>query len=272
MNTVTPQFLLTVNKIKFNTGPFTQMTITILIAILLISLLGRLFFGKKATLTHAVSSALGITSVYVLFAILVGLNGSLGFLLDPLPFVSVSGSTLYVFPIFKTSFKLLCSELFSMLVLALAMNLIETWLPKGKKFYTWILLRMLSVILALVAHYLVHLLLVRFLPASFTEISSTAMIILVLLALLLGSLKILIAGALAFINPLLALLYSFFFVNLIGRQFTRAILTTVMLSALVWAMNHYGMTAIALGVGSLAVYLPALAILLIIWFIAGRLL
>ena len=59
---------------------------------LIASLLGRIVFGKRTNLNHAISSAMGILLIYVVSIVIYTLNPSgLSRFLSPLPFVQFSG-------------------------------------------------------------------------------------------------------------------------------------------------------------------------------------
>ena len=90
--------------------------------------------------------------------------------------------------------------------------------------------------------------------------------------LLLGVLKIVLGLVLATVNPIIAGLYAFFFSHRIGKMLSRAVLTTVILSALVLVLEHVGLTAISISSAVLAAYIPLLILLLVLWYILSHLL
>ena len=98
------------------------------------------------------------------------------------------------------------------------------------------------------------------------------LIILLLSALLLGALKLLVGGLLAFINPLLAVLYTFFFSNVVGKQLSKAILTTALLTGLVCLLNYLQIGSICIASAALLAYVPLLIIALVLWYVIGHIL
>jgi hypothetical protein len=109
-------------------------------------------------------------------------------------------------------------------------------------------------------------------PTGLAEFAPTILVIVLMAALALGALKLLVGGALAFINPLLAVLYTFFFSNIVGKQLSKAILTTLLLTALVCLLNYLEIGAVYIASAALAAYLPLLIIVLVLWYVVGHLL
>ena len=87
-----------------------------------------------------------------------------------------------------------------------------------------------------------------------------------------GALKLLVGGLLAFINPVLALLYTFFFANVVGKQLSKAILTTTLLTALVCLLNYLQIGAVFIAGAALLAYIPLLLIVLVLWYVIGHIL
>lgn len=255
----------------FDMDRFTQFAVSVLVVTLLVSLLGRLFFGKKATLTHAVSSAIAILGIYIVNIVIISTNSKLNFLLSPLPFISISGEYLHIFNVLNADLNAICTEVVNMVILAFLMNLLESLLPKGKKLLTWYAFRFLSVILAICLHYVANLLLGVLVPDGFAEIAPTVLIAVLIAALALGVLKIFVGGVLTVIDPLLGILYTFFFTNLVGRQLNRAVITAGILTGIVCLLNYLGIASVFIATGALIAYIPFLLIMLVLWYIVGHL-
>lgn len=265
-------FIESVTPDGFNAPRYLEFLAILLIGFLAISLIGRAIFGKRSTLNCAVSSAIGILCIYVINVVIYSTGAKLEAFLSPLPFVSISGDYLVLFPILSADFNAICTQVLDMVILAFLMNLLHGWLPKGKKILSWYFFRFLSVVLAICLQYIVNLLLAAVVPAGFADIAPVILLMLLLASLALGALKLLVGGALAFINPLLAILYTFFFSNIVGKQLSKAILTTVLLTGLVCLLNYLGITVVYIATAALAAYLPLLVIALILWYVIGHLL
>ena len=265
-------FIGSITPENFDPAKYLQFILVLVVGVMLVSILGRFVFGKRSTLNHAVSSAIAILCIYVVNVVVYSTGAKLEIILSPLPFVSIQGDYLVLFNVLGSEFNDICIHVLDMVILAFLMNLLDSWLPKGKKLLSWYFFRFLSVVLAICLQYVVNLLLSVIVPAGFAEIAPTILLIVLLAALALGALKLLVGGALAFVNPLLAILYTFFFSNIVGKQLSKAILTTLLLTALVCLLNYLEIGAVYIATAALAAYLPLLIIVLVLWYVVGHLL
>lgn len=265
-------FIESITPVGFHAQQFIQFTLVVALGILALSILGRLIFGVRSNMNHAVSSALAILCMYVVNIVIYSTGAKLDAILSPLPFVSISGDYLTVFPILTADFNQICAHILDMVILAFLVNLLESWLPKGKQLLSWYFFRFLSVVLAICLQYVVNLLLASLVPQGLAEMAPTVLIILLLASLALGALKLLVGGALAFINPVLAILYTFFFSTIVGKQLSKAILTTAILTGLVCLLNYLEITAVCIATAALTAYIPLILLVLVLWYVVGHLL
>lgn len=256
----------------FSLAKYFQFVLILAIGMLVISILGRVIFGKRSSLNYSVSSAIAILFMYVVNVVVYSCGLKLGSFLTDLPFVSIQGDYLVLFNVLGGGFGNICANVLDMVVLAFVMNLLQTFLPQGKKVFTWYLWRLLAVVLAFIAMYFVNMLLDRFVPAIVMQNAPIVLVIILIAALLLGSLKLLVGGVLAFINPVLAILYTFFFSSIVGKQLSKAILTTALLTALVCLLNYLQIGSIFIAGAALLAYIPLLIIVLILWYVIGHVL
>ena len=241
--------------------------------ILILSVLGRMIFGKKSDINHAVSSAIGILAVYILGVFLYGTSHLLSGLLSSLPFVAVQDGKLALFSFSGAQFPEICAMLVRMVVLAFLVNLMDTLLPKGKNLFVWLLLRLITVLLAVLCQGLIVWLSEMYLPETIIQYAPIVLLGLLVAMLLLGALKLLVGIALATINPIIGALYTFFFSSLVGKQLSKAVLTTLLLSLLVHGLNYIGYTVIALTAGiSIMTLLPLILALLALWYLVHQVL
>lgn len=247
-----------------------KFLIAVVLGLAMVSLIARLIFGKKSTLNRSVACSLGILCIYAAHIIAYCAGLRLDGILTSLPWVSLDGDKLALFHFGNAGLTSICEQILDMLILSLVMVVADHLIPRGKKLLSWLSFRIGSVALTIVAHYFLRLLLVRIIPQGILTYAPAVLVILLLAALLLGMLKLLIGGALAFLSPILAVLYAFFFKNIIGKQIRKAILTTTILSGLVMLLNYLGITAILLGSGLLLPYLSVLLIALILWYLISR--
>lgn len=251
---------------------FLTLALVLTVGSLIFGFIGRFAFGKKSVLNQSVSSAIGILFIYAITVVIHSYGLNLKFLVSPLPFVSIYDEWLSIFPITHSNYITICGELLNMIILAFLVNLVNNWMPQGKKLLSWLFFRIVSVALGMVAFAIVNYLLTTFLPNGLLTWAPVILLGLLVIMLLVGALKGLVGAVLASVNPLIGFLYTFFFANVVGKMLTRAMLTTLLLSALVYALNYLGVTAIAIGTAVLVAYIPMLLLLLVLWFIVGKLL
>jgi len=235
--------------------------------ILIIGFLAKHLLGKKSNLNRAVCAAIGILFIYAITIVIYTFDpGNLARFLSPLPYVIFSNSKLYLFIFEGTKFPVICSQALSMPILAFLYHVLDEFMPQGKKLH-WVLYRLLTVIMAMALHYVATWAINSFLPSALVFYAPTAVLIILIGLLLIGFLKVVLGLVLTVVNPLVGALYTFFFSNKLGRQLTRAVLTTLLLSILVMILHHIGYSVISVAVSSLSAYIPFVLILLVLWYL-----
>ena len=241
--------------------------------IVVISLVFRLFFGRKSALNQAVCAGIGVLSIYVLTIVVYTFSfGNLEQFLVPLPFVKFSGDYLYIMSFAEADFSVICSQILSMVILVLLYNLTDSVLPDGESTsaLSWFVLRFLTIIASMVVHYFVTGLTRSFLPDLLVSYGPTILLVCLIGSLLMGALSLILGLVLTVVNPIFGLLFTFFFSNKFGKQLSKAMLTTAVLCALVALLNHLGYSIICISATALPSYIPLLAILLALWYVIGR--
>lgn len=251
--------------IDFDT--FWKAALILLVGTFLMSIFGRFVFGKRSVLNTAVSSAIGILFIYAVTVVLRSAGAQFQNFVAPLPFVSISGNDLILFSFEGAHYTLICSEILSMIILSFLVNLADGWLPRGKNVFSWLFFRCLTVVVGYLLHLVVVGLFATYLPAGIVTYAPVILLALLILLLLTGALKIVVGAALTTVNPIIGGLYTFFFATVIGKQITKAVLTTVLLSLIVLALHYVGVGVISIAAGALVAYLPILVILIILWYI-----
>jgi hypothetical protein len=246
--------------------------VILLLGTFLISVFGRFIFGKRSALNNAVSSAIGILFIYAVTVVIKSFGIQFQSFLAPLPYVSISNDQLILFSFAGADYTIICAEVLSMIILAFLMNIVDGWLPKGKNIFTWIFFRCLSIAIALVLHIVVTGLFTTYLPEGIVTYAPTILLALLILMLLTGALKILVGIVLSTVNPLIAALYTFFFANAVGKQITKAVLTTALLTGLVLLLHYVGAGVISIASAALVAYIPFILILVVLWFVVCRIL
>lgn len=238
---------------------------------ILLSAVGKFIFGAKSTLVQAISAAIGILFVYVLNIVLHRVGDSFSMFISPLPFLTVQGETASLFVFTGTEFSDICVQLVNMVVLALLMNLIDTLIPKGENPIVWMIFRILTIALAQVAYLVILWACGTYLPADILTYAPMILLAVLVILLLTGALKIVVGAFLTTVNPLVAALYTFFFANIIGRQVTKAVFTTALLSGLVYGLEFLEIAQFSIAPQALIAYIPLALILLALWYLVSRL-
>ncbi len=256
----------------FEIQSFMISALVLIGGILLLSILGRLIFGKKAVLTQAVSSAISILFIYAFTVVIYSFGVDLAFLVSPLPFVSISGEYMSIFQFAGAHYTVICDQILGMIILSFLANLTGSWLPTGKNLISWIFFRAMSVLLAMVLHLIANAVISTFLPEGLLIWAPVVLLGLLVILMCVGALKLLVGLVLSTVNPLIGILYTFFFANVVGKQLSKAVLTTGIIAGIVYLLNYAGATAVFIASAALMAYIPFLLLLLVVWFIVGKLL
>lgn len=263
----TSSLLPTLAFSEFDIGTF---LIFVLICGAICSLLGvflRLICGKRSNINQSVSSAIGILMVYVVSIALLTIGSPYDTLIAPLPYLTFSGHNLSVLSLHSTEFPELCHQIIRMMLLAFLTNLLDTFIPRGKKFFSWFLFRCLSVTLAFLGHWLLNWAFTAFLPDFLLTYAPVLLLLLIALLLAVSVFKLVIGVLLgATLGPVVGAIYTFFFSNVVGKQIVKATVTSIILTAIVALLNHFGFTLICLSSQVLIAFLPAVLILVLIWY------
>lgn len=242
-------------------------------SVLVVGLLTRVIFGRRSVWNHAVSSAIGILAIYVVtVAVYTFQPADLARYLSPLPFVQFSGSNLHILSFKDAGIFTFCENILSLLILAFLVNAIDCLIPRGKRIFGWYMLRFLSVALAIGLHYAVNLAIHTFLPGVLVTYATIILIGILLVMFLLGVLNVLLSLLLIAVNPILGGIYAFFFSNILGKQLTKSMLTTVLICVFFGILSCLGIGVISISAAALVAYLPLLIVLLVLWYLVGQLL
>ena len=90
--------------------------------------------------------------------------------------------------------------------------------------------------------------------------------------ILLGSMKVIVGAVLAFLDPIVAALYTFFFSNFIGRALAKAMVSTALLTGVIVLLDVLDISVVLIAASALTAYIPLLLIVVVLWYIIGRIL
>lgn len=242
-------------------------------AALILGLMGRIFLGKRSSLNHSLSSAMGILFIYAVTIVVYTFKPwNLEELLSPLPFVTFSGDYLIVLPVQNARIPVLCSQILSLVILAFLVNLLDSFIPQGKSVLGWYELRFLTVVVSMLLHLAANWAIRTYLPDVLVTYAPTILLILLIGMLMLGLVNLILGVVLAVVNPILGGIYTFFFSNAIGKQLTKAVFTTAIVCVVFFLLGHFGYTLICIDGAALTAYLPFGAVLLVLWYLIGHVL
>lgn len=260
------------DSVDFDSATFIKALLILAVSTIVLGAIGRFVFGKRSALNHSVSSAISILFIYAATIVLYSLGARYQRFIAPLPFVSFSGTQMTLFSFAGSDYTMICSQLLSMVILAFLANLFEGILPKGKNIISWLFFRCLGIVLAMAAHLIVTWLFTTYLPQGLVTYAPTILLGLLVLLLLVGALKIVVGAVLATVNPLIGAFYTFFFATVVGKALSKAVLTTAILAGIIAALNYIGVYAVSIASAALIAYVPLLIVLVVIWYVVGRLL
>ena len=238
-------------------------------ASLILGFMGRVFLGKRSSLNHSLSAAMGILFVY---AVAIGVYTfkpwSLDALLSPLPFVRFAGEHLLIIPFHGSPMTIVCSEILSLIILAFLVNLLDTLIPRGNSAVGWFFLRILMVLFAMVLHILADWAFKTYLPNVLVTYAPTILLVILAVALLMGLMNLVLSVVLTVVNPIFGALYTFFS-NIIGKQLSKAVFTSGIICGVVFLLGYFGCTVICVSAAALSAYIPLAIVLLLLWFLIG---
>lgn len=240
-------------------------------AVLVMGVLSRAVLGRRSSLNHSLSTVMGILFVYAVTVVVYTFKPwNLEALLSPLPFVTFSGDYLIVLPIADAQFPALCTQVLSLVILAFLVNLIDSLMPRGSGIFSWYLLRFVSVCLSMGLHLLVHWAVNTYVPQLLLTYAPAVLLILLAFMLLSGVVSLILGLVISVGNPFLGAMYTFFFSNVVGKQLSKAIFSTVILCAIVYLLEFTGYTVISITSAALGAYIPLVILLLVLWYIIGH--
>lgn len=253
-------------RINIDFSAYTTAALILLVGSIVLSLVAKFLLGKASILGHSVSSAIAVLFVYAACVVIRCLGG-LDRFITPLPFLRVGENALFLFSFVGAHYTDICAELLSLIILVFLVSTTENWLSKGERFFVWIFFRFLIVAVAYILHLIVLGLFSHFLPEGLVTYAPAVLLGILLIMLATGALKILIGLFLSTVSPIIGGLYTFFFANLIGKRVTTAVFTTGLLVGLLFVLRSLGITAIALSLSALVLYIPFFILLLVLWYL-----
>lgn len=242
----------------------------LLLGSLLVSGVLRFIFGKKTLIGHAISSSIAIVFIYVLMAVILTLVPALHWLLSPLPLASFTQTAVTFHTFSGMAYPQVAAQLLSMVILSFLVNLLDSWLPNRKNLLSWIFWRCVTVALGLVLHWLVCWLFNRYFPEGIVLYAPVILLVILLVMLLTGALRLVVGAVLTTVNPVIAALYTFFFASMVGKQLTKAVMTTGIMLGIISLLQKLGILSLSLIPAAMIAYIPFLLLLVIVWYVINK--
>lgn len=240
----------------------------LIVFVLGLGLVFRLFFGRNCAVNRGISGFLEVLFIYAATVTVYTLKPwNLSQYLAPLPFAIFRGDILIVSYSACSTIPLLCSQLLSLIILCFIVHLLNFVLPRGRSFVPWLLMRAVCVVLAVGVDLAANWALNAFLPAVIAESAPVALITVLAVTLLVSLFNPLLCILFTAANPIVGLLYTFFFSNTIGKNLTRAVLSAGMVFALFYGMDYFECIVINITPGALLRYSPFALALLGVWYV-----
>jgi hypothetical protein len=266
-------FMTSILPDDFTISSSVKFILILFAAVMIMACIARLSLGKGSELNQAISAAMGILFIYMLAVVVYSFHPeNLSRFLSPLPFVSFTNDSLVLFSFRDNDFLTVCAEILSMLILAFLVNILDAKIPKGKNILSWYLLRLLTVLLAMILHYIITYLFNTFMPDALVTYAPIILLGNLVVLLSVGVLKVILGVVLTAVNPIIGAIYTFFFATMLGKQISKATLTTVLLIAVVLLLKYLGYAVISIASAALLAYIPLVIILLVLWYVIGELL
>lgn len=259
--------------VDLDLGNIAKFLLLFALGSLILSTLGRLVLGRRSSLNHSLSSVMAILFIYAVTIVVYTFKPwELENLLSPLPFVTFFNDYMVVMPVVGIYPTVLARELLSLIILAFLVNLLDTFIPKGKSIPGWYCLRFFTVGLAMGLHLVIHWAFNTYLPEVLVTYAPLILLLLLIAMLLLGFLNAVLGLILTIANPFVGAVYTFFFSNIVGKQLTKAVFTSGVLCVILFLMDRFGYTFIHISVAALTAYIPLAVVCLILWYLIGHLL
>ncbi len=260
------ELLLYIKNLNLNWQSIGITAAVLTIGCILTGTLSRVVFGKRSILFESASSAVGILFIYALTAVIYSIGTQYIPYTAPLPFVSITNEELLLRKISGMHYTELFGVLLSLVILSFIMNITDRWIPKGKNFFIWVFWRCITIALTMLLHLIILGLINKYLPKDIMTYAPVILLGLLAIMILTGALKIVVGVVLTTVNPIIGGLYTFFFANIVGRQVTKAVFTTGILTGLYFLLEKLQVETINILPGALIAYIPYAIILLICWF------
>ena len=214
----------------------------------ILAALFRLIFGKRSTAVASVTITLDILVLYMAVVLLPLYVPNIDCYLPTLPFSSIGAGYIEFMVIPQLGRDLLAAQIIDLLIIAFLFGLTETLLPEGKNIFTWLLLRILTIVLVCTALWIVHTLSTSLLPGFIQTYAPVLLLAFITVLLALTVFKWFFGLILGMsCGPFIGAIYTFVVGNIVGKQLAKAALTCILIVMLLMLAYHKNTASFNLG-------------------------
>lgn len=261
-------FLRTNALIPSSLGSLTVLCVAIAIFSLGIGFLFRLIFGNHCAANRVVSGFIGILFVYATTVAVFRFEPwGLEQYLSPLPFTIFRRDILIISVSMCPTLSELSSHLLSLIILAFIIQFLNFILPDGRSLFIWLLLKVLSVAAAIFLHLAANWALNTFLPGVIAAYAPIVLLAVLIVTLAISLFNPLLCVLFTVVNPVVGVLYTFFFSNVVGKHLTRAVFSAALICGLFRAMEYFDFGVIDITGPALLTYCPFAIFFMGLWYI-----
>ena len=254
---------------NFSIARFLQVTLVLAGGAFVLGIILRAILGKGSKLNKSIGAVFGILMIYIV-SVAINIENHYEIFMTPLPYLSFTGDTLSVIMLQGAPISIVCQELVKMIFLAFCVGIIQEFIPEGKNFFTWYFFRCLVVVGSMAAHWGLTLLLNHYFP-GFLDYANVILVILAVALLATTAFKWIVGGILGLtVSPIIGAIYTFVVGTVVGSKLFQAILTTVILTGIVYILNISGVTVLLTFGAGIAVLIPCLIMIIIVWYLFSK--
>ena len=223
-------------------------TFAVCLGCFVLAALFRLISGKRGTAVGAVTVTLDILVLYIVVILLPLFIPNVNPYLPTLPFSSIGAGQIEFMVIPQLGRDLLAAQIIDLLIVAFLFGLAETLLPEGKNIFTWLLLRVLTVVLVCAALWIVHKLSTSLLSGFIQTYAPVLLLAFIAVLLALTVFKWFFGLILGMsCGPFIGAIYTFVVGNIVGKQLVKAALSCIMIMLLLMFAHHKNVISFNLG-------------------------
>lgn len=248
----------------------TKLGLCYAISVCILGGLLQLIFGKGSSAVKAVFSCIHIALMYLCAMVLFSLAPGIRSILSPLPFVTVHSDSIALWDITALRSAEFFPAMLQLFLLAFLVNLLEDLVPRGNQILSWYFFRLLTACSALACYCVISILINRYAPQVFGQWAAPILVASWLLIGILGLSKGLLTLIAAAFGPVLGVLFAFFFTNLVGKQFTKSILTCLLTMAVLFELSRSGFSGFVFSQLSSAAFAPTFVVSLACLYLFGK--